>query len=175
MPTQHLSRRAFLRSAALGAVISAFALPMAGSASPATEPLNVLFIAVDDLRPQLGCYGYPGVITPNVDRLASRGMVFNRAYCQAAVCRASRASLLLGLRPDSTEIWSNGSRHKHFRDHLPDVVTLPQHFKNHGYHSQSLGKIFTVPSWCGTNGTIRRPGRCPRGGPSHVITTARRA
>ena len=142
MPTQHLSRRAFLRSAALGAVISAFALPMAGSASPATEPLNVLFIAVDDLRPQLGCYGYPGVITPNVDRLASRGMVFNRAYCQAAVCRASRASLLLGLRPDSTEIWSNGSRHKHFRDHLPDVVTLPQHFKNHGYHSQSLGKIF---------------------------------
>jgi iduronate 2-sulfatase len=114
----------------------------AGPAARAAEPLNVLFIAVDDLRPQLGCYDYPGMITPCIDRLASRGTVFNRAYCQAAVCRASRASLLLGLRPDTTEIWSNGSRHKHFRDHLPDVVTLPQHFKNHGYHSRSLGKIF---------------------------------
>jgi arylsulfatase A-like enzyme len=101
-----------------------------------------LFIAVDDLRPQLGCYDYPKMLTPHIDRLASRGMVFNRAYCQAAVCRASRASLLLGVRPDTTEIWSNGSRHRHFRDHLPDIVTLPQHFKNHGYHSQSLGKIF---------------------------------
>ncbi len=113
-----------------------------GSASLRAEQLNVLFIAVDDLRPQLGCYDYPGMITPNVDELASRGMVFNRAYCQAAVCRASRVSLLLGLRPDTTEIWSNGSRHRHFRNHLPDTVTLPQHFKNHGYHSQSLGKIF---------------------------------
>jgi arylsulfatase A-like enzyme len=114
----------------------------AGAASLAAEPLNVLFIAVDDLRPQLGCYEYPGIITPNIDRLASRGTVFNRAYCQAAVCRASRASLLLGVRPDTTEIWSNGSRHRHFRNHLPDIATLPQHFKNHGYHSQSLGKIF---------------------------------
>ncbi len=98
---------------------------------PAAPP-NVLFIAVDDLRPQLGCYDYPGMITPNVDELASRGMVFNRAYCQAAVCRASRVSLLLGLRPDTTEVWSNGSRHRHFRNHLPDIITLPQHFKNHG-------------------------------------------
>jgi arylsulfatase A-like enzyme len=113
-----------------------------GSAPLAAERLNVLFIAVDDLRPQLGCYGYPGVITPSIDQLASRGTVFNRAYCQAAVCRASRASLLLGVRPDTTEIWSNGSRHKHFRNHLPNIVTLPQHFKDHGYHSQSLGKIF---------------------------------
>lgn len=113
-----------------------------GSASLQAERLNVLFIAVDDLRPQLGCYDYPGMITPNVDELASRGMVFNRAYCQATVCRASRASLLLGLRPDTTEIWSNGSRHRHFRNHLPDTVTLPQHFKNNGYHSQSFGKIF---------------------------------
>ena len=144
-------------------MISVLIVLMAGSASLAAEPLNVLFLAVDDLRPQLGCYGYPGIITPNVDRMASRGTVFNRAYCQVAVCRASRVSLLLGARPDTTEIWSNGSRHKHFRNHLPKVVTLPQHFKNHGYHSQSLGKIFhgafvlrstwndsaswSVPSW----------------------------
>ena len=142
MATQHQSRRLFLRSTLSAAVITAFAALTAPSASTAAEPPNVLFIAVDDLRPQLACYGYPGVISPNLDRLASRGTVFNRAYCQAAVCRATRASLLLGVRPDTTEIWSNGSRHKHFRDHLPDIVTLPQHFKNHGYHSQSLGKIF---------------------------------
>jgi len=119
-----------------------FAVLAVGSASLQAARPNVLFIAADDLRPQLGCYDYPGMITPNVDQLASRGMVFKRAYCQAAVCRASRASLLLGLRPDSTEIWSNGSRHRHFRDHLPDTATLPQHFKNNGYHSQSFGKIF---------------------------------
>ncbi|MHC4997251.1 MAG: sulfatase [Planctomycetota bacterium] len=104
--------------------------------------MNVLFIAVDDLRPQFGCYDKTEMITPNIDRLASRGMVFDRAYCQAAVCRASRASLMLGVRPDTTEIWSNGSKHKHFRDHLPDIVTLPQQFKNHGYHTRDLGKIY---------------------------------
>ena len=123
-------------------LVLAFLTLGTGSTSLAAERLNVLFIGVDDLRPQLGCYDYPGIITPHVDRLAESGVVFSRAYCQAAVCRASRVSLLLGVRPDSTEIWSNGSRHKHFRNHLPDIVTLPQHFKNHGYHSQSLGKIF---------------------------------
>jgi len=124
------------------ALIWTFTALTAGSVSIAAERPNVLFIAVDDLRPQLACYGCPGIITPNIDRLASRGTVFNRSYCQAAVCRASRVSLLLGLRPDTTEIWSNGSRHKHFRDHLPDIVTLPQHFKNYGYDCRSLGKIF---------------------------------
>ena len=142
MALERQSRGPFLRPALWAALIWAFAVLTAGSALSAAEPPNVLFIAVDDLRPQLACYGYPGVITPNLDRLASRGTVFNRAYCQAAVCRATRASLLLGARPDTTEIWSNGSRHKHFRDHLPDIVTLPQHFMNHGYHSQALGKIF---------------------------------
>lgn len=106
------------------------------------EKLNVLFIAVDDLRPELHCYGKSHIKSPNIDRLAKRGMLFERAYCQAAVCRASRASLLTGLRPDSTEVWTNGSRHKHFRDHLPDIVTLPQQFKNHGYHARSIGKIY---------------------------------
>lgn len=101
---------------------------------------NILFIASDDLRPQLGCYGHPEVITPNLDALAERGMVFERAYCQAATCRASRLSLLTGRRPDTTRIHTNGG--PLFRTHSPDWVTLPQHFKNHGYESRSLGKIF---------------------------------
>jgi len=70
------------------------------------------------------------------------GIWRERAYCQAAICRASRVSLLTGLRPNSTEVWSNGSRHKRFRDHLPDIVTLSQQFKNHQYRAQSIGKIF---------------------------------
>ena len=98
----------------------------------AESRMNVLFIVADDLRPELNCYGRKHILSPHIDQLAKRGMVFERAYCQAAVCRASRASLLTGLRPDSTEIWSNGSRHQHFRDHLPEIVTLPQQFKNHG-------------------------------------------
>lgn len=104
--------------------------------------MNVLFIAADDLRPQLNCHGHTDMITPNLDKLASDGLLFDRAYCQAATCRASRVSLLTGLRPDSTEIWTNESRYDKFRDHLPDIVTLPQQFKKHGYHTQSFGKIF---------------------------------
>lgn len=104
--------------------------------------MNVLFMVADDLRPELRCYGKKHIKSPHIDTLAQRGMVFERAYCQAAVCRASRASLLIGLRPDSTEIWSNGSRHEHFRDHLGDIVTLPRQFKNHGYRAQAFGKIY---------------------------------
>ncbi len=116
--------------------------PVPESASPASDHPNVLFLAADDLRPQFNCYGRAEMITPHVDALAARGMVFERAYCQSPVCRASRVSLLTGLRPDSTEIWTNGSRHKHFRDHLPDIVTLPQQFMRHGYEARAYGKIF---------------------------------
>ncbi|MCP4855674.1 MAG: sulfatase [Fuerstiella sp.] len=101
---------------------------------------NILFIAADDLRPQLGCYGYTQMITPHLDALARRGLVFERAYCQAATCRASRLSLLTGMRPDSTRIHTNGG--PHFRSRMPDLVTLPQMFRNSGYRSLSLGKIF---------------------------------
>jgi iduronate 2-sulfatase len=102
-------------------------------------PLNVLFIAVDDLRPELGCYGADHMHTPHLDRLARQGMIFDRAYCQVAVCNPSRSSVLSGSRPDSTGIFDN----QHFlRSQMPDVVTLPQHFKNHGYLSLSLGKVF---------------------------------
>lgn len=100
---------------------------------------NVLFIPVDDLRPELGCYGNTNIKTPNIDRLAAQGVVFEQTYCQQAVCNPSRASLLTGLRPDSTEVWD---LKRHFRDVLPDVVTLPQYFKENGYTSIGFGKTF---------------------------------
>ncbi len=105
----------------------------------AAKPLNVLFIAVDDLRPELGCYGAAHMNTPHIDRLASSGMLFDHAYCQVAVCNPSRSSLLSGTRPDTNGVLDN----QHFlRPNMPDVITLPQHFKNHGYTTVSLGKIF---------------------------------
>lgn len=120
---------------------------------------NVLFIAVDDLRTALACYGDPNAISPNIDRLAQRSMLFQRAYCQQAVCNPSRASLMTGLRPDTIKVWDLKShfRHEitremmglpqfttgtHFRETLPEVVTLPQYFKQHAYHTQSVGKIY---------------------------------
>ena len=100
---------------------------------------NVLFIAVDDLRPELGCFGCEHIHSPHLDTLASRGTVFLNAHCQQAVCSPSRTSLMTGLRPDSTKVWDLNT---HFRDHVPDVVTVSQHFKDHGYRSISMGKIY---------------------------------
>ena len=100
---------------------------------------NVLFIAVDDMRVDLGCYGSKLIHSPNIDGLAKRGTLFNRAYCQQAVCNPSRASLMTGLRPSTLGIWDLPT---HFRQRLPDVVTLPQWFKQHGYHTQNIGKMF---------------------------------
>ncbi|NDB76848.1 MAG: DUF229 domain-containing protein, partial [Verrucomicrobia bacterium] len=105
-----------------------------------TKP-NVLFIAVDDLRPEMGCYGNKVVKTPNLDRLAARGMLFNHAYCQQAVCSPSRSSLLTGRRPDATKVWDLET---HFRVALPNTITLPQHFKANGYHCAGLSKIYHV-------------------------------
>src|SRR6185369_4200809 len=105
---------------------------------PAARP-NVLFFAVDDLRTDIGCYGHPEAKTPNIDALAKRGMVFRRAYCQQAVCSPSRTSLLTGLRPDSTKVYDLVT---HFRDTVPDVVSLPQHFRENGYYTVGMGKIY---------------------------------
>ena len=103
------------------------------------SPPNVLFIAVDDLRPELACYGSSHIHSPNIDRLANTGRLFQRAYCQQAVCNPSRTSLMTGLRPDTIGVTGN---HSHFRTKHPDVVTLPQHFQEHGYHSAAIGKIY---------------------------------
>ncbi len=108
----------------------------------AAEPgrkLNVLLIAVDDLRDTLGCYGHPVVKTPHLDRLAARAVRFDRAYVQYPVCNPSRSSFLTGLRPDQTGITDNRTP---LRDRLPDVVTLPQLLKDDGRHAAAFGKIY---------------------------------
>ena len=131
--------------------IPAFCLSLlcgAALAHAADRP-NILFIAVDDLRPELGCYGKDYIKSPNIDRLASTGVVFERAYCQQAVCSPTRSSLMTGTRPDTTKVYDLVT---HFRAALPDVVTLGQHFKNNGYFVQGMGKIYhggydDAPTW----------------------------
>ncbi|HWA98421.1 MAG TPA: sulfatase, partial [Pirellulales bacterium] len=109
-----------------------------GAAHSAERP-NVLLIVVDDLRPELACYGESDVHSPNVDRLAARGMRFDRAYCQYPICNPSRTSFLTGLRPETTQVFGNDI---YFRTKLPDAITLPQLFRSSGYKTVSLGKIF---------------------------------
>lgn len=120
----------------------------------AADRPNVLFIAIDDLRPELGCYGNEIVKSPNIDRIAARGVVFNKAYCQQAVCSPSRTAIMTGLRPDTTKVWDLVT---HFRAAQPDCITLPQHFKANGYHCAAINKIYhrgyedgrswSVPHW----------------------------
>lgn len=104
----------------------------------ADERPNVLFIAVDDLRPELGCYGEP-VHSPNIDGLAAEGTLFERAYVQVALCMPSRVSIMTGQRPDTTGVVDFSVR---FRDVQPNVLTLPQHFRENGYTAVGFGKIF---------------------------------
>ena len=105
---------------------------------------NILFIAIDDLRPELGCYGSDIAITPNMDRLAASGLLFERAYCQQAICSPSRASLMTGARPETTGIIEN---YTYFRDVLPGIVTLPQNFIKNGYEAVYCGKIYHKPAF----------------------------
>ena len=118
--------------------LALFLLLVVYGLSAAQRP-NVLFLMADDLRSELGCMGAPHVKSPHIDALAKRGRLFMRAYCQQAVCNPSRASMLTGLRPDTLRIWDLPT---HLREQKPQVVTLPQHFKNHGYFTQCIGKIF---------------------------------
>ncbi|MEJ6645277.1 MAG: sulfatase [Akkermansiaceae bacterium] len=119
--------------------LSFFLLAPAFGQSKATKKPHVLFIAIDDLRPELGCYGSPIAVTPNLDKLASKGLLFNRAYCQQAICSPSRASLMTGARPDAIGVIEN---YTDFRVANPDIVTLPQHFRSHGYETVNVGKIY---------------------------------
>ncbi len=111
----------------------------ARSETPPPKP-NVLFIAVDDLRTSLGCYGDPLAKSPNMDRLASESRLFNRAYTHQAVCGPARTAILTGRLPDHNRSWHNRNLFRHTN---PDSVTLPQLFKNHGYHTQAMGKVFS--------------------------------
>jgi arylsulfatase A-like enzyme len=103
------------------------------------KPVSILFIAVDDLRPDIGAYGNVMVRTPNIDRLARMGTVFMRNYCQQAVCGPTRASLMTGMRPDHTRIWDLKTQ---MRDMKPDIVTLPQYLIRQGYLTKGAGKIY---------------------------------
>lgn len=111
----------------------------AGPQSSGTSPPNILFIAIDDLRPELGCYGSAIVQSPNLDRLAAEGRRFDRAYCQQAICSPSRASIMTGARPDTIGVVENTA---YFRTLNPDIVTLPQHFIANGYEAVYSGKIY---------------------------------
>ncbi|MHC4800214.1 MAG: sulfatase, partial [Planctomycetota bacterium] len=113
------------------------------SANAATDRPNVLFIAVDDLNDWIeGLGGYEGVKTPNLDRLADRGVLFSRAYCSAPACNPSRASLMTGIRPSTSGVYHNPQP---WRLAMPNVVTLPQHFMAHGYHVVGCGKLYHGP------------------------------
>lgn len=122
------------------------ALQLIGQAdvSSASEPVrrtNILLICVDDLKPVLGCYGDKIAKTPNIDRLAGQGVVFESAYCNQAVCSPSRNALLTSLRPQTLGIYDLATN---FRRSRPDAVTVAQHFQQHGFITQALGKVFHV-------------------------------
>lgn len=119
-------------------ILAGMVLPPPASAEEKRPP-NVLLVVVDDLRPELGCYGVGEVVSPNIDRLAGRGMLFNNAYAQYPVCNPSRASLLTGWRPNEVGIVTNEIP---LRRKWPEVVTLPQLFRANGYYTAGLGKIF---------------------------------
>jgi iduronate 2-sulfatase len=121
----------------LGAALLVGAL--ASTAFGQDKPKHVLFIALDDLKPILGCYGDPLVKTPHIDRLAARGTVFLQNYCQQAVCGPTRASLMTGKRPDYTQVWDLKTK---MRDINPDILTLPQYFRQQGYTTAGIGKIY---------------------------------
>ncbi len=132
---------------------------------------NVLLLCVDDLKPLLGCYGDPKIKTPNMDRLARRGVLFEKAYCNQAVCAPSRNALMTGLRPTTLGIYDLPT---HFRKAAPDAVTVSQYFIQQGYRAEALGKIYhaghgnqddarswSVPHWLPKGGNYALPQNQP--------------
>lgn len=145
---KHLRSRPFTRRDFLSTSLKAGAATFTTGLLPrlntrAEGKLNVLFMIVDDLRPMLGCYGVPEMHTPNIDSLARRGTLFNRAYCQYPLCNPSRASILTGLRPESTKVYNNNADYKHT---IPDSVDIYQHFMNNGYNTYTFGKVKHYPN-----------------------------
>jgi arylsulfatase A-like enzyme len=138
------TRRELLQAGLRAAPLAAALHPAAAQRRRPTGPrFNVLFLAVDDLRPDLGCYGHPLVRTPHIDQLAAAGLTFTRSYCQQAAGNPSRTSLLTGRRPDTTGVFDLET---HFRRRLPDAATLPQHYKKYGYETTAFGKIVQKPA-----------------------------
>lgn len=131
-----LKRREFLKRASELALLPLI-FPTIGSAR--AKRLNVLFVAVDDLNRRIGCFGDPLAKTPNIDRLAERGVVFRRAYCQYPLCNPSRTSFLSGLYPTETRIMDNNTPP---RTYIGDIAFLPQHFRQHGYFTARIGKVY---------------------------------
>lgn len=135
---QHRCR---LRLLWIATVCASVLFGVAGSDVRGADRPNVLLILVDDLKPALGCYGDPVAHTPQLDRLAQQGLRCDLAYCNQAVCAPSRFTLLLGAHATSTGLYGLGSQ---LRQIIPDAVTLPQHFAQHGYRTESLGKVFHI-------------------------------
>lgn len=136
---QKMNRREFIKLATAGATAT-FLPQMAFSIERTEGKPNVLFIAIDDLNDWVGCLGgHPDVRTPNLDRLADRGVLFTNAFCSAPACNPSRASLLTGILPSTSGVYLNAQP---WRPALPDAVTIPQHFMAHGYRAVGGGKIF---------------------------------
>lgn len=142
-----MMKKSLLGMAALPVVISLLPVPSDAQG----KKMNVLFISVDDMNNSLGCFGHPLVKSPHIDKLASSGIVFGNAYCQFPLCSPSRSSLLTGLRPDRTRVFD---LKYHFRQDMPERITLPQMFRNNGYYVARVGKMFHYgnPGDIGTNG-----------------------
>lgn len=161
-----MKKRKMLQPMTLGLALMA-AAPLSAQAQ---KPMNVLFISADDMNNDLGYYGHPIVTSPNIDRLASQGVAFSHAYCQFPLCSPSRSSVMTGLRPDASRVFD---LQYHFRQDLPDLVTLPQLFMKNGYYVARVGKIYHYgnPGDIGTNGLDDRASWMERINPAGLDKT----